>query len=401
MSIAEAKDEHGNTIFTSFGAWRSAVKTAFPDMWLDGDRDIANAMIGPRPYARGKTISVGEWDGSTGYVNTGVKAPGSQPTGEVEEDTSTQVGGKLYFSANVWTPTGNGESNRCIASIQRAGDQYVIKPEKGSEIPKQVFADGADKYSGDLSINQLYTQIRKTLRKYNFSGIIFHGKKYGDLGEDAVSPRPTSKDYVKGDVVEHTKTELKGIVQGISPEGRLIVKLLGRGGMPMGDTVEWSTGFVRLIKKVQESAGDISGLIKALHAAFSDSIKYSEKDGVYTFTYPTGIAHDASNPHVLSPQNLSKVIDPFFRSFRAAGLTFTQPSGGSFTVSTKPMNEGPYTQHGMDNSPDENTPHNTPWKRDPLAAATDRIHNKVVGALSKFKRSRQPTPGEQLMKNKE
>jgi len=300
MSMVEAKDEHGNTIYNSYGSWRTAVKTAFPEMWIDGDSDIANAMIGPRPYVRGKTISVGEWDGTTGYVNTAIKAPGS--AAEVEEDTA---------------------------------------------------------YS-----------------------------------------RPTSKDYVKGDVVEHTKTEMKGIVQGISSEGRLIIKLLGRGGQPTGDTVEWSTGFVRLIKKVQESAGDIQGLIKALHAAFSDSIKVDEKDGVYTFSYPTGISHDASNPHVLSPQNLSKVIEPFFRSFRSAGMTFTQPSGGKFTVSTGKISEGPYTQHGMDNSPDEDTPHNTPWKRDPIAAATDRIHNKVAGALSKFKRSRQLTPGEQLMRDK-
>lgn len=65
--VDEATNHMGEREYSSFAGWRSACKKAGAE-WFDGDRDIAQAMKGPRPYVRGETISVGDWDGDVGVV---------------------------------------------------------------------------------------------------------------------------------------------------------------------------------------------------------------------------------------------------------------------------------------------------------------------------------------------
>ena len=67
--IAEAKDEQGNTIYTTYAAWKRAAAKC--GAWIDGDEDIAQAMKGEKPYKKGKTMSIGEWDGSEGFIEKG------------------------------------------------------------------------------------------------------------------------------------------------------------------------------------------------------------------------------------------------------------------------------------------------------------------------------------------
>lgn len=52
----------------TYEGWKRAIKKAYPDVWFEGDKDIAQAMVGPKPYKRGETKSVGEWDGEKGEV---------------------------------------------------------------------------------------------------------------------------------------------------------------------------------------------------------------------------------------------------------------------------------------------------------------------------------------------
>lgn len=66
--VTEAKNEEGDSEYTTFAGWKRACKKAHPDVWFDGDIDIANAMVGPKPYKRGETKGVGEWDGEKGSV---------------------------------------------------------------------------------------------------------------------------------------------------------------------------------------------------------------------------------------------------------------------------------------------------------------------------------------------
>ena len=61
--LTEAKGE-----YNTFQSWKAAVKKKHPEAWIEGDEDIAQAMIGPKPYKRGETKSVGEWDGAKGEI---------------------------------------------------------------------------------------------------------------------------------------------------------------------------------------------------------------------------------------------------------------------------------------------------------------------------------------------
>ena len=66
--VLETKNHMGETEYSSWSSWRAAVKKHFPDFWIDGDKEIANAMIGPKPFKKGETKSVGEWDGEKGVI---------------------------------------------------------------------------------------------------------------------------------------------------------------------------------------------------------------------------------------------------------------------------------------------------------------------------------------------
>jgi hypothetical protein len=68
QAIAEGKNHLGETTYSSFSAWKTACKKIAPNVWYDGDKEIANAMVGPNPYVRGKTKGIGDWDGETGTV---------------------------------------------------------------------------------------------------------------------------------------------------------------------------------------------------------------------------------------------------------------------------------------------------------------------------------------------
>jgi hypothetical protein len=66
--VFEAKNHMDETEYTSYDSWKAALKKKFPGYWIDGDKEIANAMVGPKPYVRGETKSVGEWDGEVGVL---------------------------------------------------------------------------------------------------------------------------------------------------------------------------------------------------------------------------------------------------------------------------------------------------------------------------------------------
>lgn len=71
--IVEAKGE-----YNSFKSWKAAIKKKHPDAWFDGDADIASAMVGPKPFKRGETKSVGEWDGDKGELFEGLITEGRE-----------------------------------------------------------------------------------------------------------------------------------------------------------------------------------------------------------------------------------------------------------------------------------------------------------------------------------
>ncbi len=68
VSIAEAKNYLGDKEYTTWKSWKAAVKKANPAAWIEGDEDIAQAMVGPKPYKQGETKSIGEWGGDVGSI---------------------------------------------------------------------------------------------------------------------------------------------------------------------------------------------------------------------------------------------------------------------------------------------------------------------------------------------
>lgn len=68
LGLYEAKDHLGEREYSTWSGWRAACKKANPDVWFEGDKDIAQAMVGPKPYKHGETKAIGEWDGDKGSV---------------------------------------------------------------------------------------------------------------------------------------------------------------------------------------------------------------------------------------------------------------------------------------------------------------------------------------------
>ena len=71
VQLNEARNSYGETEFTSYDSWKRACRKVTAAVWFDGDRDISNAMVGPKPYVRGKTLAIGDWDGEKGVINHG------------------------------------------------------------------------------------------------------------------------------------------------------------------------------------------------------------------------------------------------------------------------------------------------------------------------------------------
>ena len=72
--VAEARNHMGEVEYTTYSTWKKACKKAEPSVWFDGDQDICNAMVGAKPYKRGETRAIGEWDGVVGSLHHHPKA---------------------------------------------------------------------------------------------------------------------------------------------------------------------------------------------------------------------------------------------------------------------------------------------------------------------------------------
>lgn len=89
-------------------------------------------------------------------------------------------------------------------------------------------------------------------------------------------------------------------------------------------------------KNTDQYAASISNDIKKMFNVDVDTKK--NQDESVTISINSSFAshtEHGSNPHVLTPQNLSKVLKPYWDEFRSNGWTFTQPVGGKFTIAVK------------------------------------------------------------------
>lgn len=66
--VSEAKNDMGETEYATYSGWKAAAKKADASVWFDGDKDIGQAMVGTKPFKKGETKSIGEWDGEKGCI---------------------------------------------------------------------------------------------------------------------------------------------------------------------------------------------------------------------------------------------------------------------------------------------------------------------------------------------
>lgn len=81
-------------------------------------------------------------------------------------------------------------------------------------------------------------------------------------------------------------------------------------------------------------------IVGALNSQFGDAFSYKvNQDGSFTVmqkpkTGPADIydPRHENDPNVLTPQSVSRVIDPYYDMFRQKGWRFDQPTSGQFTL---------------------------------------------------------------------
>jgi hypothetical protein len=66
--IKEGLNHMGEKEYKTYDSWKAACKKCCETYWIDGNKDIAQALVGPKPYKRGETKAIGEWDGEKGSI---------------------------------------------------------------------------------------------------------------------------------------------------------------------------------------------------------------------------------------------------------------------------------------------------------------------------------------------
>lgn len=111
-AIAESKNHIGESEYQTYAGWKRACKKQDSTVWFDGDEDIAQAMVGPKPFKRGETKSIGEWDGDVGSVYLKEEAH-NKNVGWYVENISTGL--------HVMGPVSEKEAK---AEVKKRGDDY-------------------------------------------------------------------------------------------------------------------------------------------------------------------------------------------------------------------------------------------------------------------------------------
>lgn len=86
LQLTERRNHLGEVEYTSFSSWKRACRKAEASVWFDGDVDICNAFVGPRPYKRAETRAIGEWDGDKGSLFVEPKSDGKNDIADAPED---------------------------------------------------------------------------------------------------------------------------------------------------------------------------------------------------------------------------------------------------------------------------------------------------------------------------
>ena len=120
----------------------------------------------------------------------------------------------------------------------------------------------------------------------------------------------------------------------------------GRGAEELGDFLSSNQGVAEASMapnaRIDPQSTTQYGMkiVNALTQQFGDYFSYKmNQDGSFTVVQKKGSGPEnqydpryENDPNVLTPQSISRVIDPYYNMFRQKGWRFDQPMGGEFTI---------------------------------------------------------------------
>ena len=157
--VTETKNHMGEVVFSSFSSWKSACKKVDAAVWWDGNTDICNAFVGKKPYLRGETRAIGEWDGETGSVfQDSKKAPLKKSITEGTIDTKQIAKGiAKALEAAGWSDDGHASKPGATGFTMEEKDDTVVFC---ISVAKNSSGDGLSSNALDKIIDKLFRDVR-------------------------------------------------------------------------------------------------------------------------------------------------------------------------------------------------------------------------------------------------
>ena len=148
--LIQINEERGK--YSTYASWKAACRKADSTCWFEGDKDIGQAMIGPKPFKRGETFSIGEWDGETGEV---FPRPGSK---KVTEMFANRGSGHAE-------PDGDDDRIKYVVKYKRADGKIMTAKKKAENVAELKDYYGKDFVSAEPDYESMNEEEKLTAEK--------------------------------------------------------------------------------------------------------------------------------------------------------------------------------------------------------------------------------------------
>ncbi len=172
MSLTE-KNHLGERTFHTFAAWKRAAKAINAEVWFEGDADIAQAMVGPKPYKKGETHSIGEWDGAEGVIYNRTK----------NEDVELEESGSVAHFARLLGQFTDLSDKEHDAYMDRNKKKMKDYSDKMKAVEKEI-----NKHYGNLKNSEGEALKKAGISRYTIDDPVEFAKEWLGESENVVVP---------------------------------------------------------------------------------------------------------------------------------------------------------------------------------------------------------------------
>jgi hypothetical protein len=214
--VDEATNHMGEPEYHSFHGWRAACRKVDPTVWFDGDKEIAQAMVGMRPYRRGETHSIGEWDGAVGVVyNNDTTMATEGDSGWDEEDEPGWMSGPE--DTRDWDTAPGGHDDLATRDLDEASGglwkvTYWVEEKSYSDAPGREYEDSVTvrANSAQEAFEMVKARPKQTGKmRYDFKVVPAQDKELDEVF-DSPSGQAARKSYQKKAGEAIRKAQLAG-----------------------------------------------------------------------------------------------------------------------------------------------------------------------------------------------